>query len=300
MQSVGFAIVEIGSNNTKTHVYRNGETIYESNVTITFKKHYAEYGSIDAEDLRKLHDVIEKALEYTNKVYLYGCSIFRQLSLTELDEVNADLREKFGVEIEVVPQADEAKLTALGCYGDLKYDGRICVFVGGGGSIELIVVENGKIIDSKYYDFGVVDITKKFPSLSDDVPEVELAEVLRYIDELLGDLGVQADVLVLAGGDHLYWYKNAQYELLQNSLYESARQPYMLNIAMSDEYDQDVYKTSLDEIRQRSDDPAWFDCARAMKAVTNCLAHKIGAKFIVPTNINMEDGLRKRILDNEK
>lgn len=33
-----FGIIEIGSNNTKTHIYENNITIYENNTTIEFKK----------------------------------------------------------------------------------------------------------------------------------------------------------------------------------------------------------------------------------------------------------------------
>lgn len=35
-----FAILEIGSNNTKTHIYEDNNLIYENNVTIEFKKNY--------------------------------------------------------------------------------------------------------------------------------------------------------------------------------------------------------------------------------------------------------------------
>ena len=33
-----FAIIEIGSNNTKIHIYENEKMIYEDNTTIEFKK----------------------------------------------------------------------------------------------------------------------------------------------------------------------------------------------------------------------------------------------------------------------
>ena len=35
-----FAIIEIGSNNTKTHVYEDNKVIYENNTTIEFKNNY--------------------------------------------------------------------------------------------------------------------------------------------------------------------------------------------------------------------------------------------------------------------
>ena len=47
-----------------------------------------------------------------------------------------------------------------------------------------------------------------------------------------------------------------------------------------------------DIIRNNSDNPKWFDGSRAMKVVTNVISHKVDAKYIVPTRINMEDGIK--------
>ena len=234
------AIIEIGSNNTKTHIYENGNLIKENNVTIEFKKNYKKENKIASSDLDKLYDVIKKTLEDTKDIHIYGCSIFRNITKGELEEINKELKKKFNLKIEVVSQEDEAKYTALGCYNNIKYDGNICIFIGGGGSIELIFVRNGEIIDKKYYDFGVVDITNKFSSLKDDVPTCTFDEIYNYLNNLVGNLETKADVLILAGGDHLYWYNNAKYELLDNTLYESDNQKYMLTRDMSDIYDRDA------------------------------------------------------------
>ena len=129
------------------------------------------------------------------------------------------------------------------------------------------------------------------------MPDVSLEEVLKYVDELIGDINTKADVMVLSGGDHIYWYRNAQYKLLDNSIYNAPNQKYMLTIQMSDEYDKDTYVTSLDTIRNNSDNPEWFDGCRAMKAITNNISHKIGAKYIIPTSINMEDGIKNKLLN---
>ena len=286
------AIIEIGSNNTKTHIYENGNLIKENNVTIEFKKNYKKENKIASSDLDKLYDVIKKTLENTKDIHIYGCSIFRNMTKGELEEINKELKEKFNLEIKVVSQEDEAKYTALGCYNNIKYDGNICIFIGGGGSIELIFVRNGEIIDKKYYDFGVVDITNKFSSLKDDVPTCTFDEIYNYLNNLVGNLETKADVLILAGGDHLYWYNNAKYELLDNTLYESDNQKYMLTRDMSDAYDRVALVTSLDKIRENSDNPLWFDGSRAMKVITNLISHKVDAKYIIPTKINMEEGLK--------
>ena len=286
------AIIEIGSNNTKTHIYENSNLVKENNVTIEFKKNYKKENKILSSDLDKLYDVINKTLEYTKNIHIYGCSIFRSITKEELDEVNKLLKEKFNLEIEVVSQENEAMYTALGCYNNIKYDGNICIFIGGGGSIELIFVNNGNVIDKKYYDFGVVDVTTKFSSLKDDIPTCTFDEVYSYVDDLIGDLETKVNILILAGGNHLYWYNNARYDLLDNTLYKDENQKYMLTRDMSDTYDKDALVTSLDKIRNNSDNPLWFDGSRAMKVITNLISHKVDAKYIIPTKINMEEGLK--------
>ena len=239
-----------------------------------------------------MYEVIKNVLNYTKNINIYGCSIFRNISKEELDEINKKLSDKFDLKIQVVSQEDEANYTALGCYNNIKYDGNICVFIGGGGSIELIFVNNKKIIDKKYYNFGVVDITSKFESLKNDVPSCSFNDVYDYVDKLINDINNKADVLILAGGDHLYWYNNAGYKLMKNTLYENENQKYMITTEMSDNYDRDALATSLDRIRKNSDNPKWFDGSRAMKVITNLISHKIDAKYIIPTKINMEDGLK--------
>lgn len=289
------AIIEIGSNNTKTHIYENDNLLKESNVTIEFKKNYKQQNKIQESDLAKLYDVIKTTLEYTKNVYIYGCSIFRNIKDEELSAINKKLKNTFNLEIKVVSQEDEAKYTAMGCYNNMNYDGNLCVFIGGGGSIELIFINNKKIIATKYYKFGVVDVTNEFPSLKNDVPTCTFDEVYKYVESLIGEIKIQANILILTGGDHLYWYNNAQYKLKKNTLYESSNQKYMLTREMCDNYDHNALVTSLDRIRKNSDNPLWFDGSRAMKVITNLIAHKIDAKYVIPTKINMEDGLKDSI-----
>lgn len=290
-----FAIIEIGSNNTKTHVYENDKVLVDTTITIELKKNYTKEEKIVEEDLKKLYKVIEQVKNYTDNIHVYGCSIFRKLSEEELNTINKDLKDKFNLEVEVVSQEKEAEYTALGCYNDINYNDNICIFIGGGGSIELLFVKNKKIIDKKYYNFGVVDITKEFPSLKDDIPTCTFDEVYNYISTLITDINKTADILILAGGDHLYWYNNAEYKLEKNTLYESSNQPYMFTKKQSDEYDKDALTTSLNRIRNNSDNPLWFDGSRAMKVITNYISHKVAAKYIIPTRINMEDGLKQQI-----
>ncbi len=291
-----YGIIEIGSNNTKTHIYENNTVIYDKTTTIEFKKNYKNNGSVSNDDLEKLYNEISKALEFTENIHIYGCSIFRNISNTELEKINGILKDKFNLTIEVVSQEDEAILTAKGCYQNINYDGSLCIFIGGGGSIELIFVKNKEIVGRKFYNFGVVDITSKFPELKEDIAKITFDEVTDHVNSLIGDLEYKSFAIVLSGGDHLYWFNNALYEMDENTLYTSDRQKYMIKTEKIDIYDHDMMNTSLDSIRDRSDNPTWFDGSRAMRIIANLITHKIGASVVIPTNINMEDGLRNRLI----
>ena len=299
MNKKTFAIIEIGSNNTKTHVYESNKLIYENNTTIEFKKHYKLNNKIDVDDLNMLYNVINETLKYTDNINIYGGSIFRNISDIELNIINNTLLEKYNLKIMVVTQEEEAMYTALGCYSNIDYKGNLCIFIGGGGSTELILVNNKKIITKLYYDFGVVDITNKFPSLKDNFPNVSFDDVYNYVDKLIGNINFKADLFILAGGDHLYWYNNANYKLLENTLYKNENQRFMITKQMSDLYDKDALITSLDTIRSRSDNPIWFDGSRAMKVTTNLISNKINAKYIIPTKINMEDGIKDILINKQ-
>lgn len=48
---------------------------------------------------------------------------------------------------------------------------------------------------------------------------------------------------------------------------------------------------SLDEIRNRVNDPDWWYATRAMSAFSLVVAEEIGAKYIVPTDIAMVYGI---------
>lgn len=62
-----FAIIEIGNNNTKTHIYKDEDVIYENTTTIEFKKNYK-----NENDLNILYEVINNALNYTKNISIYG------------------------------------------------------------------------------------------------------------------------------------------------------------------------------------------------------------------------------------
>ncbi len=290
-----FGVVEVGSTVTKSFVYKNGELEELRDKTITFKKNYGKSGKLEESDIKALNEVFKSFSEDIDVIYAYGTSIFRKLSETELNEFLGKI-EDARVKFRVVSSEEENEYTVRGVLYENDYSGKIAVAVGGGGSFEITFVENGKVFDKEYIDLGVMDMVEKFPDLSADLTETDF-DVMR--DYFMGYVKSKhdVDVLVMAGGNFIYFYEAANYELKKNTLYENSRQPYMLDSITSDKYDRDVMKKSLGGIKnQEAGNEAWWDGARAMRVCMNALAEKFQVKYIVPTRINMLIGLISEIV----
>ena len=66
----------------------------------------------------------------------------------------------------------------------------------------------------------------------------------------------------------------------------------MMDIETRKKETERYYKSiSLDEIRNKVNDPDWWYATRAMSAFVLVVAEAIGAKYIVPTDIAMVYGI---------
>jgi Exopolyphosphatase len=291
-----FGILEIGSTNTKACIYDNGTLNDHGQKHIAFKENYTD--GLSASDIDSLYDFINEIKKDVDKIYAFGTSIFRKISDQEQSKFADSLKEKFNIDFKIVSADDEARYTVDGVVGNINYDGKLAIVIGGGGSTELIVTEDKKVVKKTLLDFGAMDITKAFPDLRDDKATTDFDTILNYTSEKVGNLNVDADVLVLAGGNYIYFYQKADYEMATNHLYEDKNQPFLLTFDKLDSYSHDMMTKSWDEIKAKCPgNEAWWDGSRGMGFCMNAVARELNAKYIIPTKVNMTIGLVNEILD---
>jgi len=282
-------IIEVGSTNTKIDIYDGEKVERLEEITIPFKKNYKENHQIKEEDIKIL---IEKVLELKEKysnIFICGTSIFRELKEAEKENFQNKLKNNTGLEFNIISQAEENEFTVLGATRFIKE--KVCVFVGGGGSTEISVCD-GKIVESIGTNLGVMDIMNIFPGLANDTSSCSLEEVMTYIEERLNVPKTKADILILAGGGHEMFARNSGIKYEDNTLYKDDCAPIMMDIETRINETKRYYESiSLDEIKNRVDNPAWWYATRAMCAFVLVVVKKIEVKYIVPTNISMVYGL---------
>lgn len=292
-----FGIIEIGSTNTKAFIYKNGILNDFGQKYIAFKNNYTN--RLLENDINDLYDFIKEIKKTVNNIYAFGTSIFRKISEEERNEFTKALKNKFDVEFRVVSAEEEAIYTVKGVINNIDYTNKLAVVIGGGGSTELIITENKKITNKILLDFGAMDITNSFPDLKNDITNTNFDIMLNYTLNKIGDININIDVLVLAGGDYIYFYQNADYEMENNYLYRDKNQPYLLTFEKLDFYDHDILTKSLKNIKEKcKGNESWWDGARGMRLCMNAIARKLNSKYIIPTKINMLIALAEEIKNN--
>ena len=283
-------VIEVGSTCTKVDGFDGENIIHIDTVAIEFKKHYLEHNAIIEEDIEEVISLVKKYKNEYSKdiIFVCGTSVFRTMEELEKENFLTRFKNETELEFNIITQEDENILTVRGATKNVK---EAVVFVGGGASTEISYFNN-EIKEMKNNKFGVMDVLKVFPDLAEDIASTSLETIMKYIEERIEVPNIKADILILAGGGHEYFAKTSGIRYNKNELFTDKYEDIMMSIEERIE-DTNRYYTqiSLDEIRSRVDEPKWWYCTRAMCAFVLVVAKKIGAKYIIPTDISMIHGI---------
>lgn len=282
-------IIEVGSTNTKLDLYNGTEVIHIGTETIEFKKNFKKENRLSDEDVKTLIRLVKKYKEKYENIYVCGTSIFRNLDSRQREEFLSKFNEETGINFEIISSERENELTVFGTTKNVNR--RVAVFIGGGGSTEIAIYENG-IKEMINTQFGVMDIMNMFPDLGEDLAKTKLETVREVVRENLNLPKEKADILILAGGGHKNFALHSGISYEKNTLFEDKLEPIMMDIETRKRDTKRYYEEiSLDEIRSRVDDPDWWYGTRPMCAFVLNVAEAIGAKYIIPTDISMVYGI---------
>ncbi len=292
-----FVVIEIGSTNTKSYLYNDGQVNNLSLKTIEFKNHYKKENKINEEDKNLLFEFINDIKE--ENIFVFGTSIFRNLPIDQKEEWLKEFKEKTALDFHIVTSNQENEFTVYGAIANIDYKGKIAVMIGGGGSTELSIVENGKIIEKANSSFGAMDTTDMFPDLRTDYATSDYETMVEETKKFVNKPQNKADLLILAGGDYIYYYEELNYPIVKNKFYENDLQPYCLDVLTMDKLDRNFfYKVSLESVCQRTNNDGWWRGAR-MRLCVKSLVDILEVKYIIPTRISMVYGIVEKIKNNE-
>lgn len=294
-------IIEAGSTNSKCYIVEPDKISEIFFRNINFKSNYKKNGHILDADLKSLVSLISSMPNNLDSIHIYGTSVFRELPSEIVEMLKVYFMKEANAYFHVVTQVLENELTVLGAISSIDYFSNIGVMIGGGGSTEISICNNHKIIEQANSNFGVLDVLKEFPQITNDITDVSVESVKKFILQNLSMPINKADILILTGGGFLIRYVNAQYPIRNNTLYNCDEQPYMISKRDNIEYDEKYYHNiSYDSLRKYTpDNPNWWDGTRAMCGFVNAVSEILDVTYIIPTDLTMVQGIAFKIRNNE-
>lgn len=285
-------IIEVGSTCTKLDEVNDSGIKRVKEVTIEFKRNFNKLKQLDNNDVDKLINLVkEEQLEYDN-IFVCGTSIFRVIEQQMKEEFLKKFYVETGLEFNIISQEEENKYTVEGATRNVQ--GKVAVFIGGGGSTEIAIYDNG-IKEMCNTKIGVIDVMEQYPDLGENLARTDVKTVREWVKTKLKLPTQKADVLILAGGGHMKFAKNSGITFEKNTLFEDKQEPIMMDINTRKLDTERYYKEiSLDKIRSKVNDPEWWYATRAMCAMVLEVADNLDVKYIIPTDISMVYGLANK------
>lgn len=285
-------IIEVGSTVTKLDEINDEEIKRINEVTIEFKRHFNKTKKLDDNDVVKLINLVKEVESKYDNIFVCGTSIFRGLEQQMKEKFLTKFKAETGLDFHIISQEEENKYTVEGATRKVK--GKVAVFIGGGGSTEIAIYDNG-IKEMCNTKIGVIDVMEQYPDLGENLATTDVKTVREWVKTKLKIPTQKADVLILAGGGHMKFAKNSGITFEKNTLFEDKQEPIMMDINTR-KLDTERYykKISLDEIRSKVNDPEWWYATRAMCAMVLEVAESLDVKYIIPTDISMVYGLANK------
>ena len=288
-----FIVVEVGSSVSKAYQYIDEKIIALPSSTLMFKAHLKN-GVLETKDVDDLCEFILELKQTTKNVYVYGTSVFRKLDKKEQTAFLKEFKQKTKCTFNIVSSEQEALYTVSGVTLGNNFTGRLAIMIGGGGSIEVMIVENKKVIEKHFNDFGAVTINEHFKNINEFHPRISMKKLDEFCQSHIEEVTNKCDILVTAGGDPKYCQEcMASAYLSQNKFYEDNLQPHMIEVKDYMKANKDfIYKQNIDVFRSFTVyQNEWWDFARGYNLCIGAVAQKIGATYEIPTKINMCIGI---------
>ena len=285
-------IIEVGSTCTKLDEVNDSEIKRIKDVTIEFKRNFSKLKQLDGNDVKKLINLVKEEQKQYKDIFVCGTSIFRALEEQMKEKFLTEFKVETGLDFNIISQEEENKYTVEGATRNVK--GKVAVFIGGGGSTEIAIYDNG-IKEMCNTKMGVIDVMEQYPDLGENLATTDVKTVREWVKPKLKVPTQKVDILILAGGGHMKFAKNSGITYEKNTLFEDSQEPIMMDINTRKLDTERYYKEiSLDEIRNRVNDPEWWYATRAMCAMVLEVAESLDVKYIIPTDISMVYGLANK------
>ena len=284
-------ILDLGSSTLKLYELDGGSLRLQNQKSIYFKKHLRD-GVLSEDALGELLQFIESAGLPRQDLRIYATSFFRKLAEAERTRIIERVYSTSGHLIQTIDQTTENIFLEIALTKNLKTSGRLLIVNVGGGSTELVILENSKKVQSINVDIGVVDILKGYEGINDSLSKIPLRDIVADMRQKLPAETAAIKYAFLTGGE-LTYMQVAGYPLRDNDIFKDENHPSLIDLDSYSQRNVEVFdKITLPELESfMPTNPEWMHGARAYSAIAQAICQQFGIEIVIPSDVNIAHGI---------
>ncbi len=285
MDSIKFAAIDIGSNAVRLLIMSVSPTdpteIYSKMLMIRFPLRLGQEsfvsGKIPSDKVKQLLRLMKsfKHLIKASEVTQYrACATSAMREAKNSKEIVKEIMKETGLEIEIIDGQEEARIIYESHFADnLNKDFNYILVDVGGGSTEISLISNGKLIQSRSYNIGTVRL------LNDKVRNEEYEKLFADLSELKKEYVIND--IIGSGGN-----------IIKLNTLAQVRKGRKLSLTALETLNETLKKYTVEELIEKYKlKPDRADVITFAASIYIDVAKNVGAKSFIVPKIGLIDGI---------
>ncbi len=296
--------IDLGSSTIKTYSYNNKKVEMIEEYSIYFKNGFTQEYGISNVNTRELFEYFlnlkakYNLSEDNTKIFVTG--IFRNLNDQLKSDMEYSFKEKTDLTFNIISHDTESYYLEKAMEGDYN-NKKVMIINMGGKTTEILSIQKGIVIKSQNVSVGVAELLNKFPEINNKYSTVKIEDIVNYTNTIIEhvELDKDYDCAIFTGGE-LRFEKLTGYNLIPNNLFKDDNHPYMVTYEDFVKGNEKIlYNLTLQDLYDlMPHNPKWMDGARAGAILPQAIFDKAGIKVIIPSDLNLINGVIKDIESN--
>lgn len=288
-------LLDIGSSTVKVYkLLDNGALELLEAQTMTFKEGFDPENGISLDSKNKLFGFV-KGVKDKNpgiRVKTFATAIFRKLSKSAKKKLVDEFFEATGLFFNIISQELENFYLETALTSKCNISEPVLLINIGGGSTELVVLKDKKVLERKNIDLGVGTINTNYANINETLSGTSLETIISEVESKLPELENKPKIAFYSGGE-LRYMQLAGYPLKQNTLFADKDHPNVITFEGLSSKNSEIYKSielkTLESLMPEN--PKWMHGARGCSAIAQAICKKYEIETIIPSNSNLIDGV---------
>lgn len=280
-------LIDIGSSTVKVYKLVEEELRIIAAKSLPFK---TEFEKAKRELFSFINDI--KKTNPSCLIKTFATAFYRKLDKQEQQKLIDEFFENTGLYFNIISHELENFYLQKALIGRYTGSESLLLINIGGGSTELVVIKNNKVLETVNIDLGVGTILQKFSEISDQISGIDINQVKEFVNKFLPDINHKVSLAFYSGGE-LNYMKLAKYNLEKNNLFSDEDHPSVISLENFEIRNLEVFlKTKLEDLEKlMPENPSWMHGARSCSAIAEAICDKYNIQKIIPSDSNLINGV---------